>query len=491
LTNIDGPCYVKPAGRNKQKGIKMNENIGMTRFDALHDKTRLEMERLGVPGVALGIIVDGHMHTAGFGVTSIENPLAVDGDTLFQIGSTTKTFTGTAVMRLVESGQTAGHAPRLELDTPLRAYLPELELASREAAESVTMRHLLTHTSGWVGDYFEDFGPGPDAVALYVARMRELPQLTRPGELWSYNNANFWLAGRVIEVVSGKTWEAAIKELVLSPLGLRRSFFFADEVITHRFAVGHHVRTQRTSVARRWSYPRRRPSGSIISSATDQLRYAHFHMGDGAARSGERLLSAEAIAAMQTPLVPRDLRGGMMGLTWMLDDIAGTRIVRHGGSTNGQRSAFLMAPSRGFAMTVLTNSERGATLHRELTRWALQHYLGLDTPEPVLEYPPSDRLVEYAGRYETPACALNIALPDIELVLRESSLWISFTARGGYPTKESPQPAPPAARLAFSGPDRIMALDHDAEDQHGEFLRDDQGRITWFRWGSRIRARVR
>jgi CubicO group peptidase (beta-lactamase class C family) len=469
----------------------MHENTGATYFDALHNKINTEMERLGVPGVALGIIIGGHVHTAGFGVTNIENPLAVDGDTLFQIGSTTKTFTGTAVMRLVESGQIAGNGPRLELDTPLRVYLPELELASREAAESVTMRHLLTHTSGWVGDYFEDFGPGPDAVARYVASMRELPQLTRPGELWSYNNANFWLAGRVIEVVTGKTWEEALRDLVLGPLGLRRSFFFADEVITHRFAVGHHVRAQHTSVARRWSYPRRRPSGSIISSARDQLRYARFHMGDGATPSGERLLSAEAMAAMQTPLVARDLRGGMMGLTWMLDDIAGTRIVRHGGSTNGQRSAFLMVSARGFAMTLLTNADRGAILHREVTRWALKHCLGLEAPDPVLDNPPSGELVEYAGRYETPACALNIALPDIALVLRDSSLWISFTARGGYPTKESPQPAPPAARLAFSGPDRVMALDHDAEDQHGEFLRDAQGRITWFRWGSRIRARVR
>ena len=469
----------------------MIEKIGMTRFDALHDKIGAEMQRLGVPGVALGVILDGHVHTTGFGVTSIENPLPVEGDTLFQIGSTTKTFTGTAVMRLVETGQTAGDVPRLELDMPLRAYLPELELASSEAAESVTMRHLLTHTSGWVGDYFEDFGPGPDAVARYVARMRELPQLTRPGELWSYNNANFWLTGRVIEVVTGKTWEEALRDLVLGPLGLRRSFFFADEVITHRFAVGHHVRAQHTSVARRWSYPRRRPSGSIISSARDQLRYARFHMGDGTTPGGERLLSAESIAAMQTPLVPRDLRGGMMGLTWMLDDIDGTRVVRHGGSTNGQRSAFLMVPSRGFAMTMLTNSDRGATLHCDVTRWALQHYLGLEAPDPVIVNPLAGELVEYAGRYETPACVLNIALPDIELALRGSSLWISFTARGGYPTKESPQQAPPAARLAFSGPDRVIVLDHDAEDQHGEFLRDAQGRINWFRWGSRVRARVR
>ena len=123
-----------------------------TTFDALHAKIQDEMERLGVPGVGLGMIVDGRTHTAGFGVTSVENPLPVDGDTLFQIGSTTKTFTGTAVMRLAESGYTAGHVPPLELERPLRDYLPELELASSVVAEGVSMWQLLTHTSGWVGD---------------------------------------------------------------------------------------------------------------------------------------------------------------------------------------------------------------------------------------------------------------------------------------------------------------------------------------------------
>jgi CubicO group peptidase (beta-lactamase class C family) len=470
--------------------MHMDEKVVAKVFEPLHGKIAAEMQRLGVPGVGLGVLFEGQAHTAGFGVTSIENPLPVDGDTLFQIGSTTKTYTGTAVMRLIESGHTAAHMPPLELDAPLRNYLPELQLANADAAANVTMRHLLTHTSGWVGDYFEDFGPGPDAVARYIERMRDLPQLTAPGELWSYNNANFWLAGRVIEVITGKSWESALKGLVLDPLGLRRSFFFADDVITHRFAVGHHVRGRRPAVARRWSFPRRRPSGSIISSAKDQLRYARFHMGDGTASSGERLLSPQTMILMQSPLVPRDLAGGMMGLTWMLDEIDGVRIVRHGGSTNGQRSAFLMVPSCGFAMTVLTNADCGATLHRNVVRWALREFLGLAAIEPARANPSPERLAEYVGRYETPACTLNIALPDIELTLRDSVLLISFTARGGYPTKESPQPAPPPAPLAFIGPDRVTGLDNDAEDLYGEFLRDVHGRITWFRWGSRIRARV-
>ena len=159
---------------------------------------------------------EGEEHVAGFGVTSLENPLDVTPDTLFQIGSITKTFTATAVMRLVERGE-------LDLDSPLRTYLPGLKLGDEDVAARVTMRHLLTHTGGWIGDYFDDFGSGDDALARMCESMATLPQLTPLGEVWSYNNAGFYLAGRVIEVIAGKPYEEAMQELVLEPLGLEQT----------------------------------------------------------------------------------------------------------------------------------------------------------------------------------------------------------------------------------------------------------------------------
>ncbi len=441
------------------------------------------MARLGVPGVAVGLLLEGKVHTFGYGVTSVENPLPVTGDTLFQIGSTTKTFTGTAVMRLVEAG-------RIALDAPLRTYLPDFRLPDENAAASVTMRHLLTHTSGWAGDYFEDFGPGPDAIARYVASMATLPQLTPPGAFWSYNNANFWVAGRVIEVVTGQLWEAAIRSLVIEPLGMSRSFFFADDVITHRFAVGHHVREGRAVVARRWSFPRRRPSGSIISSANDQMRYARFHLGDGTAPDGTRLLSPESLAFMRSPLCARDLGGMMQGLTWMLRTIDGTQIVQHGGATNGQMSAFLFVPARRFALAVLTNADKGAVLHREVVAWALDRYLGLREAKPAIEAIPAGRLAEFAGTYALLPTELNVALEDVIISVEGDHLMARFNPRGGYPTKDSPQPPTPPTRLAFCGADRVLAIDNPAEDTPSEFLRDGTGRIRWLRYGTRIRPRV-
>ena len=149
-------------------------------FRALSDYVIAEMRRLQVPGVAIGIIHDGREYLAGFGITSVENPLPVTADTLFQIGSTTKTLTGTIIMRLVEKGL-------IDLDEPVKTYLPDLRLKDNYAQGSVTTRHLLTHMGGWVGDFFRETGSGDDALARYVAEMADLDQVVPIGTVWSYN----------------------------------------------------------------------------------------------------------------------------------------------------------------------------------------------------------------------------------------------------------------------------------------------------------------
>ncbi len=445
-------------------------------FDRLGELVREAMARLHVPGVALGIIHEAQEYTVCYGVTSVEHPLPVDADTLFQIGSTTKTVTGTAAMRLMDMG-------KVELHVPLRTYLPDLRLADEQAAAQVSLLHLFTHTGGWLGDYFDDLGPGDDALAKIVVKMAELPQLTPLGTVWSYNNAGFYLAGRVIEVVTGKTYETAIKELVLDPLGMTKSFFFAADAITHRVAVGHFEIDDKAVVARPWALARAaHAAGGITSSVKDQLRYARFHLGDGTAPDGTRLLKPETMRLMQTPQVAKDL-GDQMGVSWMIRDVNGTRIVQHGGATNGQLSAFQLVPARGFAITVLTNANRGAELYRELTKWTLEHLLGVREAEPVHLEMSEAELSAYGGRYTT-------ALADAELSVRDGELIMQVTPKGGFPDKSSPPPpAPPPMRLEFCGPDRVVVLDPPMKDLQGEFLRNPDGSIAWFRFGGRIRAR--
>ena len=440
------------------------------------------MDRLWVPGVALGVLHDGEERAAGFGVTSVEHPLPVDPDTLFQIGSTTKTFTGTAAMQLVERGL-------LDLDAPVRTYLPELRLADEEVAARVTMRHLFTHTAGWVGDYFGDTGQGDDALARMVERLADLPQLTPLGEVWSYNNAGFYLAGRVLEVLAGKPYEAVIASQVFAPLGMERSFFFAGDAITHRCAVGHIVDVAKDGppkVARPWPLARAaHPAGGIASSVRDQFRYARFWLGDGTAPDGTRLLRRESVDEMRRPAVSRGKGEGHVGVTWQLRDVGGVRLVQHGGATHGQLSAFVTAPERGFAITVMTNGSRGGELHGEVVKRALAHYLGVSEPDPEPIAVPGAALAEYVGRYGTP-------LSDRQIGIEDGSLVLQVRPKGGFPTPASkPGPTPPPTRLAFCGADWLVALDPPFKDARGEFLRGADGRIAWFRFGGRAAPRQR
>lgn len=435
------------------------------------------MRKLGIPGVAVGVISGDQEFSAGFGVTNVDHPLQVDADTLFQIGSTTKTFTATAVMRLVEMG-------KLALDEPVRTYLPDFAVRDADASARVTIHHLLTHTAGWVGDIYEDTGNGDDALKEYTAGMATLPQLTPVGAVWSYNNSAFWLAGRVIEVATGRTYERAMLELVLEPLALKRSFLMPADVMTHRFAVGHSSSPgQSARVLRPWVGPRAAAPGRAITASTnDLLRYARFHLGDGSAADGKRLLSPESIAAMQTPQAAAAL-GMKMGLSWMIDDRDGVKIVSHGGGTLGQMSAFIMAPERRFALTMMTNSTSGSQLVREITGWVNPNFLDFERPIPAALKMLPGLLAEYTGRY-------TAALQEIEMKADNDEFIMEVHPKGGYPTKDSPAPpAPPPSRAEFVGLDRIRMLDPPWKDVMGEFLRNPDGAIAWFRFDSRIHAR--
>src|SRR5205823_2156303 len=123
------------------------------------------------------------------------------------------------MMRLVER-------ELVELDAPVRRYLPDFRLADRDAAARITVRQLFQHVAGFAGDRFADFGPGDDALARYVAAIEGQESLVPLGANWSYNNAALSVAGRVMEVVTGETFERVMRRELLDPLGLQRTFFF-------------------------------------------------------------------------------------------------------------------------------------------------------------------------------------------------------------------------------------------------------------------------
>ncbi|MGW5362517.1 serine hydrolase domain-containing protein [Actinopolymorpha pittospori] len=235
--------------------------------------------KYGIPGVAVGVWANGREVYACHGVTAVDNPLPVDQDTLFVQGSITKTYTATALMRLVAEG-------RVELDAPVRRYVPDLVLADEKAAEHITVLNLLNHTSGLDWGITVDTGEGDDALAGYVAKLAELELIAPPGARASYSQAGYNLAGRVVENVTGLTFERALASLVFEPLGLSHSFFARDDVMTRRFSVGHNLGADGTlSVARLWRRWRgENPGGGLVSSVADQLRLAEIARERSAAR---------------------------------------------------------------------------------------------------------------------------------------------------------------------------------------------------------------
>lgn len=441
------------------------------RFAQLSVEAAGLMERSSVPGLAIGMIVDGREHTATFGVSSIENRLEVTDDTLFQIGSTTKTITATALMRLVEQGE-------LSLDDRVQEHVPELELADRTVAESVTIRQLLNHTGGWAGDLFVDTGNGDDCAARYVEEMKELPQLTALGTLSVYNNAGFALAGRLIERITGQTYERAVGRLVLEPLGMDQSLFEPSAVMLRRFALGHNVHPDgRVEIASPWPIPRSAmAAGGLASSVLDQLRYARFHMGDGTAADGSRLLSEQGMIEMQTPVV-EFTNDRWFGLSWMISDLDGTKLVAHGGTTNGQTSDFWMCPALGIAFTSLTNGSTGHLLNQELSAMAQKYFLEYESPE-IVPLPVSNpgELDEYAGRY--------FVEPNREIfeIRREGGeLMISLIDHGRLAEMFLDPPDAVPSTMHLYDDDRVILCGGDLDGEKATFLRDDAGAVTHLR----------
>ncbi|MGH2895794.1 MAG: serine hydrolase domain-containing protein, partial [Solirubrobacteraceae bacterium] len=187
------------------------------RYDALREFVCATAAEVRMPGSAVGVWCNGQESYACHGVTSLENPLGVDRDTAFLLGSVTKTYTTTALMCLVADGQVA-------LTAPVRDYLPELRLADEQATAEVTVLNLLNHTSGLDWGLITDTGEGDDALARYVSRLPELDQIAPPGTRASYSQAGFTMAGRILEKVTGMTYERAVASLLFEPLGLAHTY---------------------------------------------------------------------------------------------------------------------------------------------------------------------------------------------------------------------------------------------------------------------------
>ncbi|MEU7648074.1 serine hydrolase domain-containing protein [Streptomyces huasconensis] len=207
---------------------------GRHEFDRAHWQDRLDLmrSRYHVPGAALAVLVDGEIHELVSGVLHRDTGVRVTADSVFQSGSIAKVYTATLVMQLVDSGE-------LRLDTRVVDVLPDFSVADDEVTKTVTVGQLLSHTSGIGGEFTHDSGRGDDCLARYVEACAGVGQDCPPETIVSYCSTGYAILGRIVEVLTGQTWDDALRDRLLTPLGLEHSMTLPEEALRFRVAMSH------------------------------------------------------------------------------------------------------------------------------------------------------------------------------------------------------------------------------------------------------------
>lgn len=295
-----------------------------------------------VPGASVAIVHrDRLVHLRSFGVDQRER--AITGSTSFVLGSMSKSITAVAVMQLVERG-------KVVLDAPVRSYLPTFRVASPDSGASITIRHLLLHTSGL-----------PHGVARgtrqtlsdHIAALRTVAPERAPGVAHSYASPNYLVLGGIVEAVSGQPFGQYVEQNIFGPLGMRGSFTDRAQAISSGFAGGHVYAFGFPITSTLDGEPDRLPTAGLMSSAEDLARFLTMFLQHGRV-GGEQFLRVETVGQIQTGNAPAD--GFSYAFGWREGRIGGTRAVHHGGIVPDFRGKMVMLPDAGWGVVVLTNA---------------------------------------------------------------------------------------------------------------------------------------
>jgi CubicO group peptidase (beta-lactamase class C family) len=402
------------------------------RFQPLADQIEAERVELGAPGVAVLVMENGTITFAhGFGLKNPDAPDKVDAGTLFRIGSVTKMLTTTALLELVASGQVG-------LADPVTRAIPGFKVAAPAGAEStITVRHLLTHSSG-LADYLGDLNTTDQSDALlgsYTTGMFSTIEyeMAPAGRMWNYSNPNFILAGLTLENVGGAPYRTAMHDRVFAPLAMNRTLWRGDDVIADgNYAYGLTTDANNARLVEApntYDSPWARPAGFAFSSVYDLAKFVTF-LEDGNAA----VLPDDQRMAMQTPQINMEVGyGDLENYGYALfvdkgfnlsDGYHAVTLVSHGGDIPGFAADVYYVPSTKFAVIVLANTD-GAHFIKSVVL-ALQSYAGLPAPTTAPSFPIDPATFpSLAGNYQddfnvgrvtiaSTADGLTISMPDVD-----------------------------------------------------------------------------
>lgn len=374
---------------------------------ALGDLLAEALARHDVPGAALGVRVGDEQVIVAAGVASVARRTPVTPDTVFQIGSITKPMTATLAMILVDEG-------RLELDEPIVRRLPEFRVADPDVSRQVSLRNLLSHTSGIGGDYVADTGRGDDALARFVAGCARVGQDYRLGRVMSYCNSGYSIVGRLIEVIEGAAWEDVLRRRLVQPLGLRATTALPEETILSSVAMPH-VRTAEGVVpSPAWLLPRALgPTGAVCATVEDVLTFASAHLAGGVAVDGSRILSEESARLMRTPVaeVPDIQSPGLhWGLGWALFGWG----FGHDGGAPGQAARLQVAEEAGVSVCLLTNVTMTRGIFDDVVGGLLRRHAAVTpyTPPGLPQTPADVDVLPCVGRFRRHDGEASVELDD-------------------------------------------------------------------------------
>ncbi|MBP2241802.1 CubicO group peptidase (beta-lactamase class C family) [Cytobacillus eiseniae] len=416
-------------------------------------------DKYEIPGFSIGLAKDGQLfYENGFGYRDVENKLPLSSDTVFGIGSVTKSFTCVAVMQLQEAG-------KLDVNDPVVKYLPEFKTPNEEYTKQMTIHHLMTHSAGLPplptlfkalsksvanDPKFEDEGQSDGdigkvekaaseeqntSVDTYEELIADIASqdftlLGEPGTEFSYSNDGYSLLGAIIERVSGISYEKYMKDYILDPAGMKNSVFHLEELVDHEDVsclYNSRKKEEETIVFESnnpWDAPSMRAAGFLKSTVNDMLKYAEIYRNEGKVGSAQ-LLTPESVKLMTTPYIECD-KGTYYGYGVMVTpDYYGHKLVEHGGSIKGVAAQLNILPELG--LTGVSFANLAGVPSTKLLFSAFADQLGKSVKESHLSYEvvevSEEELKQYEGVYASGEGAqYTVAIEDGKLQLKAEGL---------------------------------------------------------------------
>jgi CubicO group peptidase (beta-lactamase class C family) len=352
---------------------RSSQAVDVQRIDSF---LRDQVERHGIPGLAVGVVDAGRTIMAkGYG-TADSTGRAVTAQTPFILASVSKPLTATAVMQLVDAG-------RVTLDAPVQRYLPQFHVADPDASREITVRDLLTHTSGLPASGCErDVG----TLGEFVASLHDVTLDAPVGSRFIYCSGNYNILGLIVEEVSGEPFGEYVQRHIFTPLGMAHSYTSEAPARADGLAQGHRWIFGEV-VAMDYYNASGVPSGYLISSAQDMCHFLSASM-DGGRYGRTRLLSSGATAAMQRPQVDAG-DGSTYGLGWRQGSLGGVPAVYHYGQNYNTETLAFMEPQTGRGAVILINAQSLLALNafRSIENGVARLLDGQDPGNPAIPVP--------------------------------------------------------------------------------------------------------